>query len=75
MSINSFEIICYKMQIFNNFIKINIYYFMKCRVSDQTSYASAIGAINILVQFKDGDCDTQGIKKIIYIVFYLHVIN
>ena len=43
---------------------------MKCRVSDQTSCASAIGAIDILVLFIDGDCDTQGIKKIIYIQFY-----
>mgnify|MGYP004554966357 FL=1 len=44
---------------------------MRCRVSDQTSYASAIGAIDILVQFIDEDCDTQGIKKIIYIEFHL----
>ena len=42
---------------------------MRCRVSDQASYASAIRAIDILVQFINGDCDTQGIKKIIYIEF------
>ena len=45
---------------------------MQCRVSDQTSCASAIGAIDILVKFEDGDCDTQDINKIIYINFQVH---
>ena len=53
MSINSFEIICYKMQIFNNFIKINIYYFMKYRVSDQIIYEfyKSFNSSNIFLYF------------------------
>ena len=47
---------------------------MQCRVSDQTSCASAIGAIDIPVQLVDGDCDTQGIKKIIYILLFYYFI-
>ena len=31
------------------------------------------GAIDIPVQIVDGDCDTQGIKKIIYIVIYYFI--